>query len=53
VHHREPVSGLAPGTIIDPVKDLIPICSNCHAMLHRSKPPLAPEVLRDMLRRPQ
>lgn len=25
---------------IDPIKDLIPICSNCHSIFHREKPPI-------------
>jgi len=49
VHHIEPVSGIAPGTIIDPAKDLAPVCANCHAMLHRRKPPYSIEELRSML----
>lgn len=50
VHHIEPVSGIAPGTIVDPSKDLAPVCPNCHAMLHRRKPPYTIEELRSMLR---
>jgi 5-methylcytosine-specific restriction protein A len=50
VHHIEPVSGVAPGTIIDPAKDLNPVCPNCHAMLHRRKPPYSVGELRLMLR---
>jgi 5-methylcytosine-specific restriction protein A len=50
VHHIEPVSGLGPGTIVDPAKDLAPVCPNCHAMLHRRKPPYGIDELRSMLR---
>lgn len=45
VHHIVPVSKVGPGYIIDPVKDLVPICPNCHAMLHRKNPPYLPEEL--------
>ena len=38
-------------SIIDPVKDLIPVCPNCHAMLHRKTPPLLPEELGRILKR--
>lgn len=35
VHHIQPISqGLQPP---DPKKDLIPVCSNCHRMLHRKR----------------
>lgn len=34
VHHVVPVSKLDNNYIINPVKDLIPLCPNCHAMVH-------------------
>lgn len=37
VHHVVPVSELGDGYIIDPIKDLIPLCPNCHAMVHYLK----------------
>ena len=49
VHHIVPVSQLGAGYIIDPIRDLIPVCPNCHAMLHRNNPPLLPEELKAML----
>ena len=49
VHHIEPVSGIAPGTIIDPGKDLAPVCPNCHAMLHRRTPPYSIAELKSIL----
>lgn len=49
VHHVEPVSGIAPGTVVDPARDLMPLCSNCHSMIHRRKPPFSMEELRAML----
>lgn len=49
VHHIVPVSQIGAGYIIDPLRDLIPVCPNCHAMLHRSNPPLLPEDLKPML----
>lgn len=52
VHHIEPVSGLQPGTIVDPAKDLAPVCANCHAMLHRRRPPYSLDELRSMLQPP-
>ena len=45
VHHVVPVSKLGPNYIIDPLKDLIPVCPNCHAMLHRRNPPFSPQEL--------
>lgn len=52
VHHIRPVSTLAREYIVDPVRDLVPVCPNCHAMLHRDEPPLALDQLRDLILRP-
>lgn len=40
VHHLRPVSVAGGRVSVDPIKDLRPVCPNCHAMLHRSAPPL-------------
>jgi len=45
VHHITPVSMSETVYEINPVKDLIPVCPNCHAMLHQSDPPLTPDEL--------
>ncbi|MGM0912759.1 MAG: HNH endonuclease [Pseudomonadota bacterium] len=38
VHHREDLS-LSQGIVnTDPRKDLIPLCPNCHAMVHKCRP---------------
>lgn len=35
VHHIVPLSETKEEYIIDPQKDLIPVCPNCHTMIHR------------------
>lgn len=50
VHHIEPVSGLLPGTIVDPARDLVPLCANCHAMIHRRTPSLSIAELQTAIR---
>jgi predicted HNH restriction endonuclease len=37
VHHIIPLSQIRKEYIINPVKDLIPLCSNCHSMIHRKR----------------
>lgn len=37
VHHIVPVSEIGEEYIVDPVKDLIPVCPNCHMILHTGK----------------
>lgn len=49
VHHVIPVSQIGTDYIIDPVKDLIPVCPNCHAMLHRKDPPFPPAELKSIV----
>jgi 5-methylcytosine-specific restriction protein A len=45
VHHRLPVSKMGEGYLVDPILDLVPLCSNCHSAVHRTDPPLEPEAL--------
>jgi 5-methylcytosine-specific restriction protein A len=49
VHHRVPVSRMGAGYVVDPVNDLVPLCANCHAMIHRRDPPVTPEELKDQV----
>lgn len=49
VHHRVPVSEMGDAYRLDPVKDLATVCANCHAMLHRAKPPLSIEALAEII----
>jgi len=45
VHHFIPLSEIKENYQVNPKTDLIPVCPNCHAMLHRQDPPLTPEAL--------
>ena len=38
VHHEIEISSIGSQYSINPIKDLKPVCPNCHAMLHRKKP---------------
>lgn len=51
VHHIEPLGEVGGELDIDPIKDLIPVCANCHAMLHRKSPALKPDELRVLLKK--
>ena len=48
VHHRKPVSEMGEDYVVDPVKDLIPLCSNCHVMVHHLG--VTPEMLKRIIR---
>lgn len=49
VHHRTPVSKLGEDYFVNPITDLVPVCANCHAMLHRTDPPMTVEELAAMI----
>jgi 5-methylcytosine-specific restriction protein A len=49
VHHVIPVSQIGSDYKIDPLRDLVTICANCHAMVHRYNPPLTVEELKKLL----
>ncbi|MEB6855240.1 HNH endonuclease [Escherichia coli] len=53
VHHVRPLRTLGEGYQIDPVTELVPLCPNCHAMVHRGNEarPLSVDELRSMMRR--
>lgn len=37
IHHIKPLSTIQEEVVIDPEADLVPVCSNCHRMIHRRK----------------
>ena len=49
VHHIDPLSSTVGPRITNATTDLIPVCPNCHAMLHKYSPPLSPEALREII----
>jgi len=40
VHHVVPVSMMGSAYQLNPIKDLIPLCPNCHNIVHKKSPPL-------------
>lgn len=51
IHHIVPISNTRGEHDIDPINDLIPVCSNCHSILHRRRPnPYSPEEVSTMLK---
>lgn len=49
VHHKVELSSIGGEYVVDPITDLVPVCPNCHAMLHTRKPALTIEELRAIL----
>jgi 5-methylcytosine-specific restriction protein A len=52
VHHKKPLALRRTEYRIKPTEDLIPVCPNCHAMLHTQNPPLGIEELRAIIGNP-
>lgn len=46
VHHIVPLSSIGKEYIVNPKTDLVPVCPNCHAMIHRKRPPFLVEEMR-------
>lgn len=50
VHHTVELSLAPPDYQVDPVAHLRPVCPNCHAMLHATRPAMTVEELKRLLR---
>jgi hypothetical protein len=50
VHHLTPLARIGKRTTIDPVRDLRPVCPNCHAVIHSTTPSRTIAQVRKMLR---
>jgi ribosomal protein L18E len=49
VHHLKPLSEICEKYEVDPLVDLIPVCPNCHVILHKRKPPYSLEEVKKMM----
>jgi|GEM_PF-1754610 Predicted restriction endonuclease len=52
IHHITPLKDLSSSenyTGTNPLEDLIPVCPNCHSIIHRKNPPYTPDEVKDML----
>jgi len=49
VHHVLPLAEVNEEYEVDPIRDLRPVCPNCHAMLHRKSPALSVDELKEQI----
>jgi len=49
VHHLKPLSEIGEKYELNPIKDLRPVCPNCHAMIHKRKTPYSIEELKQKI----
>jgi 5-methylcytosine-specific restriction enzyme A len=51
VHHLRELSTVGEGYEVDPIEDLRPVCPNCHAMVHKTRPAMTIKKLQGKLRK--
>ncbi len=51
VHHLRDLAKIRRSYHVDPIKDLRPVCPNCHAMLHQTSPAMTVKELRKIVKR--
>lgn len=49
VHHLEPLGTVGEAHAVDPATDLIPVCPNCHSVIHLRNPPFTSAEVKAML----
>ena len=49
VHHLIELSEIGEEYRVDPINDLIPVCPNCHAMIHTKRPAMTIKELREVI----
>lgn len=52
VHHLVPISSIGKEYQLNVDEDLVPVCPNCHYMLHRKDPPYTIEEMRGIIAAP-
>lgn len=53
VHHVIPISSYKSSYRVNPITDLVPLCPNCHSMVHRTKETLPVKELQRILKNQQ
>lgn len=49
IHHLLPVHLMTERRVVDPRSELVPLCSNCHTVVHREESPFTLEQLRSFV----
>ena len=50
VHHTVKVADRQGPYKVNPIKDLVPLCPNCHAMVHKNNPPYSTDELKEIIK---
>jgi hypothetical protein len=49
VHHLKKISSIKKEYIVDPIKDLLPVCPNCHSIIHKKKIPYTIKEMKEII----
>ncbi len=49
VHHVVPLKDIGEEYKVDPIRDLVPVCPNCHAIIHRTSDAMSVATLKEHL----
>jgi len=49
VHHVKPMSEIGENYSVDPIKDLVPVCPNCHAVIHLGRKTRGIDVVKKLM----
>ena len=50
MHHLKQIANIGKEYTINPIKDLRPVCPNCHAMIHKRKEPYSIEEIKKQIK---
>lgn len=51
IHHLVEISSVGSEYEVNAIKDLLPICPNCHMIAHSKKPPYTPAEIKEMIKK--
>jgi len=51
VHHITPLADIGEEYQVNPITDLVPLCANCHSVVHLTKPALTVEELKKLTKK--
>lgn len=49
VHHIIPIGSIGAEYKVNPITDLVPVCPNCHAIIHRTTPVLTIKQIKELI----
>lgn len=49
VHHLMPIATIGRQYVVNPLMDLVPVCANCHSVIHLRTPPYAIDEVKGMI----